>query len=235
MQLFYNPDLNTKVTEFSFDAEESKHITKVLRKKEGDIIHITNGQGHVFTAQLLTSNSKKCTVEILSSERKHKKMHSLHMVVAPTKNNTRYAWFLEKATEIGINEITPIMCDHSERSTLKIDRMQKVLQSAMKQSLRYYIPTLNELISFEDFIKEERSGLKFIAHCAEDEKRELKRCVAADRDVTILIGPEGDFSRSEIQTAYDHGYMPVSLGEFRLRTETAALVSCTIVNLINSS
>jgi 16S rRNA (uracil1498-N3)-methyltransferase len=154
--------------------------------------------------------------------------------VAPTKNNDRFEWFLEKATEIGVNEITPIICERSERKIIKPERMEKVIQSAMKQSLQAYLPKLNKAVTFKEFIDQPREGLLFIAHCDDDEKMELKRRVAPDKDITILIGPEGDFSRQEIITAYENGFLPVSLGENRLRTETAAIVACTTVNMINN-
>jgi len=235
MQLFYNPNLDHSISQFVFDATESKHIVRVLRKKEGDELFVTNGKGYLFTIKILEANMKKCKVAIVSTKKKHQKMYWLHMVVAPTKMNDRFEWFLEKATEIGVNEITPIICERSERKVLKIERMERVIQSAMKQSLRTYLPKLNKAITFNDFMEKEYMGLKFIAHCGEEEKVDLKRRVAADKDVTILIGPEGDFSRTEINMAYDKGFLPVFLGEARLRTETAAIVACTVVGMINNS
>ena len=234
MQLFYGPTLDNSVSQFTFPAEESRHIVKVLRKKEGDLLQITNGKGYLFKAKILFADAKKCKVEITSTTKKHQKKHWLHMAVAPTKNNDRFEWFLEKATEIGVNEITPIICERSERKVIKIERMHKVIQSAMKQSLQTYLPKLNVPISYTDFLAQQLEGLLFIAHCTEDEKMELKRCVAPDKDIVILIGPEGDFSRTEIKTAYDKGFLPVSLGQNRLRTETAALVACTTIAMINN-
>lgn len=234
MQLFYNPDLDKSISQFTFSQEESRHIVKVLRKKEGDILHITNGKGYIFESEILLADQKKCKAQIISTKKKHAKAHWLHIVVAPTKNNDRLEWFLEKATEIGVNEITPIFCDRSERKVIKKERLEKVIQSAMKQSLRSYLPKLNDAISFKAFIEKEQNGLLFIAHCEEEEKVDLKRRVAADKDVTVLIGPEGDFSQNEINIAYEKGFLPVSLGEYRLRTETAAIVACTTVNMINN-
>ncbi|MGB5822222.1 MAG: 16S rRNA (uracil(1498)-N(3))-methyltransferase [Saonia sp.] len=234
MQLFYNPRLDHSASQFVFPEEESKHIVKVLRKKEGDILHITNGEGHLFQAKIVLSDPKRCKVEVVSSKKKHRKMHWLHMVVAPTKMNDRFEWFLEKATEIGVNEITPIICERSERKVIKMERMEKVIQSAMKQSLRTYLPKLNEPISFSDFMELPQKDLLFIAHCAKEEKMDLKRRVAPDKNVTVLIGPEGDFSDLEIKTARAGGFVPVSLGESRLRTETAAIVACMVVNIINN-
>ncbi|WP_276166253.1 16S rRNA (uracil(1498)-N(3))-methyltransferase [Zobellia alginiliquefaciens] len=234
MQLFYNPDLDKSVSQFTFSQEESRHIVKVLRKKEGDVLHITNGKGYIFESEILFADQKKCKAQIISTKKKHAKAHWLHIVVAPTKNNDRFEWFLEKATEIGVDEITPVFCDRSERKIIKKERLEKVIQSAMKQSLRSYLPKLNEAIPFKDFIEKEQLGLLFIGHCEEEEKVDLKRRVAPDQDITILIGPEGDFSQNEIKTAYEKGFLPVSLGEYRLRTETAAIVACTTVNMINN-
>ncbi|MBC6997956.1 16S rRNA (uracil(1498)-N(3))-methyltransferase [Cytophaga sp. FL35] len=234
MQLFYHPQLDQSVNQFTFPEEESKHIVRVLRKKVGDQLMVTNGKGFLFTTEIISSESKRCKAQVLNAQKKHQKMHWFHMAVAPTKTNDRFEWFLEKATEIGINEITPIFCEHSERKTVKKERLEKVLLSAMKQSLRTYLPKLNDAVSYSDFLEKEQSGLLFIAHCEEDEKVELKRRVAPDKDITILIGPEGDFSMQEIKTAKAKGFLPVSLGDSRLRTETAALVACTTVNLINN-
>ncbi len=234
-QLFYNSNLKENSERFSFSPEESKHIVKVLRKKVGDILLITNGSGLVFKARIIDTSHKKCEAAILSFEKKIEPMHHLHLVVAPTKNNDRFEWFLEKATEIGINEITPIICERSERKVIKLERMQKVIQSAMKQSLQAFLPKINEPIALNDYLAKEQEGLLFIAHCAEGEKLELKRRVAADKDITVLIGPEGDFTESEIKTALEAGFLPVSLGKNRLRTETAALVACTTVAIINNT
>ncbi|MCL5244825.1 16S rRNA (uracil(1498)-N(3))-methyltransferase [Cellulophaga sp. 20_2_10] len=234
MQLFYSETLDNSISQFVFPSEESKHIVKVLRKTEGDELYITNGNGYLFTAKIMVADMKKCKVQIISKEKKHRPMHWMHVAVAPTKMNDRFEWFLEKATEIGINEITPIICDHSERKIIKLERMEKVLQSAMKQSLQTYLPKLNAPIAYSEFVKKEHKDLLFIAHCEDEEKAELKRRVAADKDVTILIGPEGDFSPSEITQAYENGFIPVSLGKNRLRTETAAIVACITVAMINN-
>ncbi|MEK8180690.1 16S rRNA (uracil(1498)-N(3))-methyltransferase [Flavobacterium buctense] len=226
MQLFYNPSINETATSFVFDKEESKHIIKVLRKKEGDVLYVTNGLGFLFTTEITIASDTKCTVKINALEQQEKPKFHLHLAVAPTKMNERYEWFLEKATEIGLQEITPVICEHSERKVIKTDRFQKILESAMKQSLHYYLPKLNEPISFKDFLKKENKGQKFIAHCEETDKKSLKNELKTNEDVTILIGPEGDFSVKEIQLALEHNYIPVSLGQTRLRTETAAIVAC---------
>ena len=226
MQLFYNPSINKTLTSFVFDKEESKHIIKVLRKKESDILFVTNGLGYLFKTEIALASDNKCTVNIISFEKQESSKFHLHLAVAPTKMNERYEWFLEKATEIGIHEITPIICEHSERKVIKTDRFQKIIESAMKQSLHYYLPKFNEPISFKDFIKSQKSGQLFIAHCEETNKKTLKNELKPNEDVTILIGPEGDFSVKEIQLALENSFIPVSLGNTRLRTETAAIIAC---------
>ena len=226
MQLFYNLNINEIQPSFVFDNEESRHIIKVLRKKEGDILHVTNGLGFLFATKITIASDSKCTVKIVSFVKQDVPRYFLHLAVAPTKMNERFEWFLEKATEIGLQEITPIICDHSERKVVKIDRFQKILESAMKQSLHYYLPKLNEPVAFVDFIKAKKAGQLFIAHCEQTDKKSLKNELKANQDVTILIGPEGDFSVKEIQQAIDSNFIPVSLGTTRLRTETAAIVAC---------
>lgn len=233
MQLFYNPTITEDAETFFFDKEESKHIIKVLRKKEGDNLFVTNGLGFLFKTEITLASDSKCFVKIVSSEKSKAVKYHLHLAVAPTKMNDRFEWFLEKATEIGISEITPIICEHSERKIIKTDRFDKIIQSAMKQSLHYYLPKLNEPIAFKDFILKKNNGLSLIAHCEETDKKSLKDVVRPDEDVTILIGPEGDFSEKEIETALKNNYIPVTLGNTRLRTETAAVVACHSVVFIN--
>ena len=226
MQLFYNPNLTESQTSFVFDKEESKHIVKVMRKKSGDTLHVTNGFGYLFTTEITIASDSKCTVKINSFEKQEASKIHLHLAVAPTKMNDRYEWFLEKATEIGIQEITPIICDHSERKVIKTDRFQKILESAMKQSLHLYLPKLNEPILYKDFIKKDFQGQKFIAHCEETSKKSLKNELKINENILLLIGPEGDFSVKEIQLAIENKFIPVTLGNTRLRTETAAIVAC---------
>ena len=175
MQLFYSPTISENEKLFVFDKEESKHIIKVLRKKESDILFVTNGLGFLFKTEIALASDSKCTVTILSFEKQEPSKYHLHLAVAPTKMNERYEWFLEKATEIGIQEITPIICEHSERKVIKIDRFQKIIESAMKQSLHFYIPKLNEPVTYKDFIKKEFNGQKFIAHCEETDKKSFKK------------------------------------------------------------
>ncbi|PJJ08228.1 16S rRNA (uracil1498-N3)-methyltransferase [Flavobacterium sp. 1] len=233
MQLFYNPTINETTETFSFDKEESKHIIKVLRKKDSDILHVTNGLGLLFKTEITLASDNKCTVQIVSVEKTETPKYKLHLAVAPTKMNDRYEWFLEKATEIGIHEITPIICDRSERKVINIERFEKIILSAMKQCNQLYLPKLNPAVTFKEFLKAEKTGTVLIAHCEETNKKSLKSVVAPNTDYTILIGPEGDFSNKEIELALGNSYIPVSLGETRLRTETAAIVACHSVVFTN--
>jgi 16S rRNA (uracil1498-N3)-methyltransferase len=233
MQLFYNPTINETTETFSFDKEESKHIIKVLRKKDSDILHVTNGLGLLFKTEITLASDNKCTVKILSIEKTETPKYKLHLAVAPTKMNDRYELFLEKATEIGIYEITPIICDRSERKVINIDRFEKIILSAMKQCNQMYLPKLNPASTLKDFLKAKKTGTLLIAHCEETNKKTLKSVLAPNTDYTILIGPEGDFSNKEIALALENNYIPVSLGETRLRTETAAIVACHSVVFTN--
>lgn len=234
MQLFYAPDIDNETNEFTFDKEESKHIVKVLRKLEGSILYITNGKGFLFICEVILASEKKCVVKINESQFTEARNFRIHMVVAPTKMNDRYEWFLEKAAEIGVDEITPIICDHSERKIIKTERFDKILISAMKQSNQMYLPVLNEPVKLTDFLSKEISGQKFIAHCEEADKMELKDRIETQQNYTLLIGPEGDFSTNEINKALAKGYLPVALGNTRLRTETAAIVGCHTLVLVNN-
>ncbi len=233
MQLFYNPGITENYPDFSFSREESKHIVRVLRKKEGDTLHITNGEGWLFTANIVNANPNKCKAKIVSKELQVKRSYKVHMVVAPTKMNDRYEWFLEKATEIGVDTITPIICDNSERKVVKVERFNKIIQSAMKQSLQCYLPKLNDVRGFREFIELDLTGQKFIAHCEETDRKSLKNALKPNQDVTILIGPEGDFSTKEIETAIINEFVPITLGKTRLRTETAAMVACHSIAFAN--
>jgi 16S rRNA (uracil1498-N3)-methyltransferase len=233
MQLFYNPEITENTSQITFSKEESKHIVKVLRKSVGDVLHITNGNGWLFNAEIQMADIKHCIAVIISKKEQPKRNYELHLAVAPTKMNDRYEWFLEKATEIGIDTITPIICDHSERKVIKIDRFEKIVQSAMKQSLNCYLPKLNTAILFKDFLNQDIDGQKFIAHCEDTHRKSLKQELKVNSKITILIGPEGDFSVKEIEMAIQNKFIPVTLGETRLRTETAAIVACFTTAFIN--
>ena len=221
MQLFY---IQKAEKEIILSAEESKHATKALRKKEGDILHFTDGKGWFYKAEITLADSRKCRLTIIRSEQKPKQHnYHLHIAIAPTKNMDRFEWFLEKACEIGIDEITPIICEHSERKLIKTQRCNRILIAAMKQSLKFHKPKMNEAIVFSDFLKEKIEGSKLIAHCQDGKKKELKQEKITARTL-ILIGPEGDFSPNEIKMALQNNFKAVSLGESRLRTETAGIV-----------
>jgi 16S rRNA (uracil1498-N3)-methyltransferase len=235
MQLFYNPNINETTESFSFDKEESKHIIKVLRKKDTDILFVTNGLGFLFKTEITLASDNKCTVQVLSVEKTEPSKFKLHLAVAPTKMNDRYEWFLEKATEIGIHEITPIICDRSERKVVNIERFEKIILTAMKQSNVLFLPKLNKAIGFKEFIKSKNEDLKLIAHCEESDKKTLKSVLKPNENITLLIGPEGDFSEKEIALALENNYIPVSLGNTRLRTETAAIVACHSVVFFNEN
>lgn len=234
MQLFYNPHINTELKTLSFDKEESRHIVKALRKSDGDELNITDGKGKLFKVEILQAHDKKCIVELKSWIEKPKPWdYYLHVAIAPTKMNDRFEWFLEKATEIGIDEVTPILCEHSERKQVKIERLEKVILSAMKQSLKFQRPVLNEPKKFVDFISEKDWDLGLIAHCGDDLKKDMKSYFPMRGKITILIGPEGDFSLSEIDLALRQGIKPVTFGENRLRTETAGIIACSHTALLN--
>lgn len=234
MQLFFDKNIKPTDTEFIFNKIESKHIVRVLRKKNGDQLFITNGNGYLFTSTINLANDKRCAVTITkASSFKNKLKYKLHIAIAPTKNIQRLEWFLEKATEIGISEITPIICNHSERKIIKNDRLEKVLITAMKQSKRLFLPKLNDSISLNHFLEKDFNEKCFIAHCEETDKKTLKNQLDAKSDVCILIGPEGDFSLSEISLALENQFVPITLGNSILRTETAGIVAAQSVAFIN--
>ena len=232
-QLFYAPDIAT-VQELSLSEEESQHCARVLRLKTGDLITITDGKGFFYTASIVNAHAKNCQVKVLKQwPQKQTRTYNIHIAVAPTKNMDRMEWFVEKATEIGIDAITCLHCHHSERKEVKRQRLNKVAVSAMKQSQKALLPIIYEMIDFQKFISQDFNGMKMIAHCAEECKQLIKNVYAQGQDALFLIGPEGDFSRDEINAALSAGFTPVSLGESRLRTETAALVACHTVHLLN--
>lgn len=218
---------------YIFDPQESKHAVKVLRLQKGDEIVLTNGKGSVFRARIEDDHMKKCTAAIFSEEQSERKTYEVHIAVAPTKNISRFEWFLEKATEIGIDEIAPMICEHSERVNLRTDRLQKIIITAMKQSQQAWLPKLNKPVTFDEFLNKNHQAQKFIAYVDKTHDQLLQNIIERNQDTLILIGPEGDFSQEEIKKAISSGFTPISLGKNRLRTETAALVACHTVNLIN--
>ncbi|MCV6628435.1 MAG: 16S rRNA (uracil(1498)-N(3))-methyltransferase [Flavobacteriaceae bacterium] len=225
MQLFYSEFLSESDLEYTFSKEESRHMIRVLRKREGDPIQLTNGKGIRFNGTVVIANPKACSIRIDSFKKMNPPPYHLHLAVAPTKNVDRFEWFLEKATEIGIHQITPIICANSERKIIKIPRLEKIVVTAMKQSLQYYKPKLHPPIGLNDFLQQTHAKQKFIAHCEDDNKKNLKT-ESLGTDILVLIGPEGDFTLEEIRLALEQEFLPISLGNTRLRTETAALVAC---------
>jgi 16S rRNA (uracil1498-N3)-methyltransferase len=237
MHLFYTPDISGET--YTLTEEESKHAVKVLRLKTGDIIHLIDGVGGFYKAEIIDDHQKRCTVKITDTKKEFEKRdHYLHIAIAPTKNNDRTEWFLEKATEIGIDELSLIDCANSERSVVKTERLQKVAISAIKQSLKAYLPKINEISPFKKFLMslKDFQGQKFIAHCQSplSQSMHLKTLYSPKQDVMILIGPEGDFNTDEVKLALENGFKEIGLGTSRLRTETAALYACTTINIINS-
>lgn len=231
MHLFYTPDIHGNSYELS--EEESRHCIKVLRLEAGDEVYLIDGGGGFFRAVITSPHPKHTLLNIIESHTEYgKRNHYLHIAIAPTKNIERYEWFLEKATEIGIDEITPLICERSERKEVKTERLKKVITSAVKQSLKAYHPVINEAARYKDFILNSE-GQKFIAHCMDGEKTSLAEVIAARGRYTILIGPEGDFSHNEADSALKAGYIPITLGNSRLRTETAGLEACFEVNFLN--
>ena len=232
MYLFYTPHI---ATSHCLSEEESAHCVRVLRYTLGDEILLTDGQGTTYTARITNPHPKHCEFEILSQE-KQAPNHAfrLHIAIAPTKNVERLEWMVEKCTEIGVDEITPILCRFSERKQLRTDRLQKIILSAAKQSLTPYLPTLNELTPYDELIRRATEQDRFIAHCYKNQKRELKDLIRKGNSVLVLIGPEGDFSEQEVQDALSLGFLPVSLGNSRLRTETAGVVACHTAVLMNT-
>ena len=201
----------------------------------GETLHLTDGNGNLYEGQILAQDIKSCPVMITSMTPDYgKRPFRLHMAVAPTKNIARFEWFLEKATEIGIDEITPLFCEHSERVQIRIDRLQKIIVAAAKQSIKTYLPVLHEPTKFSDFIRLNHPSSRFVAYVEEHQTLHLKTAYQGG-DCTVLIGPEGDFSRKELDASFQNGFTSVSLGPSRLRTETAAIVACHIINIANES
>ena len=230
-QLFYAPDI---ASEHVLPEDESVHCVRVLRLKEGDSITITDGKGFLYNATLENIHLKHCRVNIMEQLPQNPLWnYSIHIAVAPAKNIDRMEWFVEKATEIGINYITFLRCHHSERREIKLQRLNKIAVSAMKQSQKTLLPQINEMIDFNKFISQKLDGQKMIAHCADDNKQLITELYKPNNNALILIGPEGDFSNEEINTAISAGFVPVTLGKSRLRTETAALAACNTIHVLN--
>lgn len=230
MQLFYQPDI-VKGALF-LNPEESRHCVKVLRKKEGDTITIVDGVGNFYEAIITDANPKRCLFNIQHTYKEEKDQFSIHIGIAPTKNIDRIEWFLEKSMELGIDEITFLQCDHSERLKVNKERLEKKAISAMKQAIRATLPVLNPIKPLSSFIQN-KAIQKFIAYIDQEIPDHLMKVAKKGQDYLVLIGPEGDFSKREVEMAQKQGFVAVSLGKSRLRTETAGLAACHILNLIN--
>lgn len=236
MLLFYTPEIEAHHSSFLLSEDESKHAIRVLRLQVGDIIYLIDGRGGLYKTEIIDPHPKRTTLRVIQVTEKYgRTSYQLHMAVAPTKNIDRLEWFLEKATEIGVHEFTPVICERSERKEVKVERLKKIVVSAAKQSLKAYVPQVNPAISFSKFIQSVESDAYFkgIAHCVESKKNYIANSFIPNEKYLILIGPEGDFSENEITQAGDAGFIPLSLGDARLRTETAALAAVLETALLN--
>ena len=231
MTLFFDPLIKESTKEFIFSREESKHLAKVIRKVPGDIIYVTNGKGIEWKGVLSFVSPQK-TIASLKTFRKHpSKKYQIHLAIAPTKNNNRMEWLIEKLTELGVSSITPLLCDHSERKIIKKERLEKITISGLKQSQQFYLPKVNEMVSFKNFIISSKKQETYIAHCEESPKENLDAISFKGTSQTVMIGPEGDFSHREIKEAVMTGISAVSIGAQRFRTETAGLFACHTIYL----
>ncbi|HEY8930629.1 MAG TPA: 16S rRNA (uracil(1498)-N(3))-methyltransferase [Mucilaginibacter sp.] len=234
MHLFYTSDIDPTHQQYFLNEEESKHAIRVMRLEKGDEVQLIDGRGGLYTASILDPHPKRTILQINSAVQAfNKRSHYLHIAIAPTKNIERTEWFLEKATEIGIDEISLIICQRSERKEAKTERLNKIITSAIKQSLKAYHPVLNEPVALNKLLSQPFDGQKYIAHCEPGEKLSLRNDLQPNGKYLILIGPEGDFAPAEIEEALKNNFKPITLGESRLRTETAALEACFEVNFLN--
>lgn len=232
MHLFYTPDII--LPDYLLSEEESKHCISVLRLSINDSISLIDGRGNLHKAIITDNHPKKCKVNVVETITEFgKRNYYLHIAIAPTKNIDRFEWFLEKATEIGIDEITPLICEHSERRNINPERLEKIITAAVKQSINAYHPQLNPIQKYNDFIRKTSCKEKFITHCEDSKKKYLQNSSNPNSKTLILVGPEGDFSEKEIIFAKQHDYSEISLGKNRLRTETAGIVCCYSLQIIN--
>ncbi len=233
LPFFYKEDLVASSADVVLDEASSKHIVQVLRMQNGEQLQLTNGKGILFTAEITDNNRKRCTVKVIQTNNQQRATNNITIAISPVKNNTRFEWFLEKATEIGVTEIIPLVCTRTEKTVFKFERMKSILVSAMLQSQQTWLPVLHEATKFNALVKSPGYQQKFIAHCIDDAKRSLADLNnAALSSKIILIGPEGDFTVEEIELALQNQFSAVSLGETRLRTETAGIVAATLLCLV---
>lgn len=229
MHLFYSPHIQGD--SFILEEQESKHAIRVLRLGRGERVILVDGKGGWYEASIMDDHPKRCSLKIESRTEAYQALpYRLHLAVAPTKNLDRFEWFLEKATEIGLTEITPLICNRSERRQFKAERLEKILVSAMKQSLKAYKPVLNNPLSVDEFLKTEQHGTLGIAHCYPLERLGINELKSSEK-YTLMVGPEGDFTEDELGKALKAGYLPFHLGPSRLRTETAAVYITTAISL----
>ena len=232
MQIFYIPDISSPLV--TLPEDESKHCIRVLRMTTGETLQLVDGKGTLHSCQIVNPHPKRCEVQIIDTKREFAKRNfRLHIAIAPTKNIDRFEWFPEKATEIGIDEITPILCDHSERKNVNPERLERVVIAAMKQSVKAYLPKLNPLTPFKTIASSNTEEQKLIAYCGDYNEPHAKNVIKESTSTLFLIGPEGDFSPQEVDLARQNGFSTVGLGPSRLRTETAGVVACTLANLLN--
>ena len=234
LPFFYTETIASSQNIILLNEENSRHIVQVLRMLEGRQINLTDGLGAIYTAEIVEAHKKKCTVKIIDTLKKQAPAHKVCIAVSPVKNSSRFEWFLEKATEMGVTEILPLLCERTEKQHLKFERLRGILMSAMLQSQQAWLPVLHEPVKFEKFVKQNTFVNKFIAHCEEQNKTSLKDIIGKStaqliNQSTILIGPEGDFTKEEIELAMQNNFTPVALGNTRLRTETAAMVAATLL------
>ena len=233
MQIFYAPDINDET--YVLDENESKHCIRVLRMTRGTIVKLIDGKGSIYEGFINDPDPKKCRINITGVIRNfEKRNYRLHIGISPLKNHERFEWFIEKSVEIGIDEVTPVICRNTEKSGIKTERVNNLIISAMKQSIKADKPVLNTPCSFTDFVKNDKKGIRMIAHCrANTEKSKIDQVYSKGEDAIVLIGPEGDFSEEEINLAICNEFRPVHLGSSRLRTETAGVAACHSIYFIN--
>jgi len=232
LNLFYQPGISDAI--LHLDAAESRHVVKVLRKKKGDVIQLTDGKGFLYDCQITVADADHCAFQILKTQEAAKRDYQVHIAISLLKNSDRLEWFVEKSIEFGIDEITLLHCHHTEKQFLKMERLEKIAISAMKQSLTMDLPRLHGPLPFDKFVTQPFTGGKFIAHVDHENQTHLQAAVVPRGACVVMIGPEGDFSTAELALAAQHNFTKVSLGASRLRTETAGIAACHIVNLVNT-
>lgn len=231
LPLFYTDRIPVLSEQFILNEETSKHVVQVLRMQPGEQLQLTDGKGNLWLTTIIEDHKKRTLVQIETNTFKSQQQHKVAIAISLLKNNSRFEWFLEKATELGVTEIIPLLCDRTEKENFRYERMKGILISAMLQSQQVWLPELWEPTAFKKLVAQKNYQQKFIAHCEEDSKQSITRSVDKDESAIILIGPAGDFSPEEIQLAKDHQFTPVTLGETRLRTETAGVVAATLLQL----